>query len=211
MLWDYLKSSRQMVGQLILVTTLHHFVRNLVLNIKLKFLIIHPEKMAFKNKRGEVITSNITKSTPCFCLICLIFFLFKLMLKVSLQLITTVIRSLPPHMVWLSGKTPLTNRWNGPDPVLIWGWSSFCVLSQKENGARWWTERLVHQVDTDPEPSNDYDTYDEDSSKSLSASWVNLERSLHSYWRASVFYQFSMLSPIYLVARLCVWSLPISS
>jgi hypothetical protein len=30
-------------------------------------------------------------------------------------------------------------------------------------------ERLLHQVDTDPEPSNDYDTNDEEGSKSVSA------------------------------------------
>lgn len=42
-----------------------------------------------------------------------------------------------------------------------------------------------------PEPSNDYDTNDEDDSKSLSASWVSLEYSLHSYWSINAFYQFS--------------------
>ena len=31
---------------------------------------------------------------------------------------------------------PLTNTWNGPDPVLIWGRGSVCVFSQKEDGAR---------------------------------------------------------------------------
>jgi hypothetical protein len=55
------------------------------------------------------------------------------------------------------------------------------------------------------------DTNDEDGSKSLSASWVNLDCSLHDYWRESVFYQFSKPPPINLVARLCVWSLPIST
>jgi hypothetical protein len=30
---------------------------------------------------------------------------------------------------------PLTNVWNDPDPVLIWGRGSVCVFSQKEDGA----------------------------------------------------------------------------
>ena len=53
---------------------------------------------------------------------------------------------------------PLTNMWNGPDPVLIWGRGSVCVFSQKEDGARWLPERLVRQVDTDPESSSKYDS-----------------------------------------------------
>ena len=53
---------------------------------------------------------------------------------------------------------PLTNTWNGPDPVLIWGRGSVCVFSQKEDGARWLPERLVCQVDTDPESSSKYDS-----------------------------------------------------
>jgi hypothetical protein len=40
----------------------------------------------------------------------------------------------------------LTNEWKGADPVLIWGRGS-----QKEDGARWIPERLVRQLDTDPE------------------------------------------------------------
>ena len=31
---------------------------------------------------------------------------------------------------------PLTNMWNGPDPVLIWGRGSVCVFSHKEDGAQ---------------------------------------------------------------------------
>ena len=41
LLWDCLKSSRQIMALLILETTLYNFVRNLELNIKLEFLIIH--------------------------------------------------------------------------------------------------------------------------------------------------------------------------
>ena len=57
---------------------------------------------------------------------------------------------------------PLTNEWKGPDPVLIWGRGSVCVFSQKEDGAQWLTEILVHQGDTDPESSSKYDSNYED-------------------------------------------------
>jgi hypothetical protein len=30
---------------------------------------------------------------------------------------------------------PLTNTWNGPDPILIWGRGSVCVFTQKEDRA----------------------------------------------------------------------------
>jgi hypothetical protein len=49
---------------------------------------------------------------------------------------------------------PFANEWKGPDPVLIWGRGSVCVFSQKEDGALWLPERLVHQLDTDPESSS---------------------------------------------------------
>lgn len=45
---------------------------------------------------------------------------------------------------------PLTNTWNGSEPILIWGRSSVCVFSQKEHRALWLPDRLVHQVDTGP-------------------------------------------------------------
>jgi hypothetical protein len=54
---------------------------------------------------------------------------------------------------------PLTNEWKGPDLVLIWGRSSVCVFSQKEDGVQWLSERLVHQLDTDPESSSKNDSY----------------------------------------------------
>ena len=53
---------------------------------------------------------------------------------------------------------PLTNTWNGPDPVLIWGRGSVCVFSQKEDRGRCLSERLVHQLDTDPAASSKYDS-----------------------------------------------------
>ena len=33
-----------------------------------------------------------------------------------------------------------------------------CVFLQKEDGARWLPERLVRQLDTDPESSSKYDS-----------------------------------------------------
>ena len=55
---------------------------------------------------------------------------------------------------------PLTNEWKGPDLVLTWGRGPVWVwvFSQKEDGARWLPERLVHQLDTDPESSSKYDS-----------------------------------------------------
>ena len=68
--------------------------------------------------------------------------------------------------------------WNGPDPVLIWRRGSVCVFSQKEDGAQWLPERLVHQVDPDPECSSMIPTLM--MAKNLLARKVNLEHSLHS-------------------------------
>ena len=56
----------------------------------------------------------------------------------------------------------LTNTWNGTDPILIWGKGSVFAFSQKEDGAWWLPERLVRQVDTDPESSSKYDSNYED-------------------------------------------------
>jgi hypothetical protein len=50
----------------------------------------------------------------------------------------------------------LTIEWKGPDPVLIWGKGSICVFSQKEDRVKWLPERLVRQLDTDPESPNKY-------------------------------------------------------
>jgi hypothetical protein len=46
----------------------------------------------------------------------------------------------------------------------------FLFFSQKENGTRWLPERLVCQMDIDPESSSKYDANYEERSKSLSAS-----------------------------------------
>ncbi|XP_012892228.1 PREDICTED: endogenous retrovirus group K member 11 Pol protein-like [Dipodomys ordii] len=40
-------------------------------------------------------------------------------------------------------RDPITGKWNGPDPIIIWGKGSACVYDSKENGARWLPERLV--------------------------------------------------------------------
>ena len=71
------------------------------------------------------------------------------MLKVSLQRFTTGIQLLPVLML---------NAWNSPDPILIWERGSVCVFSQKEDRERWLPERLVRQVDTDPESSSKYNS-----------------------------------------------------
>jgi hypothetical protein len=57
-----------------------------------------------EKKRGGLIPSKVTKSTPCFCLNCFKFFC-KLMLKFSLQEIATGIQSLPAHIPYLNGET----------------------------------------------------------------------------------------------------------
>lgn len=59
-------------------------------------------------------------------------------------------------------RDPLTNKWNGPDPVLIWGRGSVCIFSQEEDGAPWLPERLVRQVDTEPKSPSKYDSSPED-------------------------------------------------
>lgn len=51
-------------------------------------------------------------------------------------------------------KDPLTSRWQGPDPVLIWGRGSACVYDTRAGNARWLPERLVKQFNPprdDPE------------------------------------------------------------
>ena len=72
--------------------------------------------------------------------------------------------------------------WNGPDPVLIWGRGSVCVFSQKEDGAQWLPERLVHQVDPDPECSSMIPTLMMAKNLYL-ARITNLVHSLHMFQR----------------------------
>jgi hypothetical protein len=61
----------------------------------------------------------------------------------------------PDEVKW---QDSLTNTWNGSDPILVWGRGSVSVFSQKEDGARWLPERLVCQVDVDPESSSKHDS-----------------------------------------------------
>jgi hypothetical protein len=49
-------------------------------------------------------------------------------------------------------RDPLTNKWKGPDPVLIWGRGSACVLDQEQAAPRWLPERLVKQVNDSIKP-----------------------------------------------------------
>jgi hypothetical protein len=57
-------------------------------------------------------------------------------------------------------KDPLNNELKGPDPVLIWGRSSVCVFPRDEDGAQWLPERLIRQLNTDPESSCKYHSED---------------------------------------------------
>lgn len=47
-------------------------------------------------------------------------------------------------------KDPLTYKWNGPDPVLIWGKGHACIYDSKEQNARWLPERLVKLANSTP-------------------------------------------------------------
>ncbi|XP_012879155.1 PREDICTED: endogenous retrovirus group K member 8 Pol protein-like [Dipodomys ordii] len=40
-------------------------------------------------------------------------------------------------------RDPITGKWEGPDPIIIWGKGSACIYDSRENGARWLPERLV--------------------------------------------------------------------
>lgn len=40
-------------------------------------------------------------------------------------------------------KDPLSNKWQGPDPVLIWGKGHACVYDSSAQNARWLPERLI--------------------------------------------------------------------
>lgn len=43
-------------------------------------------------------------------------------------------------------KDPLTSKWHGPDPVLIWGRGSACVYDTQGEGPRWLPERLIKPI-----------------------------------------------------------------
>jgi hypothetical protein len=108
--------------------------------------------MAFKNKTGAVIPRKVTKRTSCFGLFILNFLQTDVKGQSAADCHWHPVTSISYAMVkWWDS---LTNMWNGPDPVLIWGRGSVFVFSQKEDGARWLPERLVRQVDTDPQSSS---------------------------------------------------------
>lgn len=88
------------------------------------------KKLAFKNKTGAVISPKVTKGTSCFCFICS---------KIFCKGQSAADRHWHPvtssSYAMVKWQDPLTNEWKGPDWVLIWGRSSVCVFSQKEDGA----------------------------------------------------------------------------
>ena len=47
-------------------------------------------------------------------------------------------------------RDPLTNQWNGPDPVLIWGRGHACVFPRDAEDPRWVPERLVRFYGSGP-------------------------------------------------------------
>lgn len=50
-------------------------------------------------------------------------------------------------------KDPLLGKWQGPDPVLIWGKGHACIYDSKCQNARWLPERLIRLMDK-PETHN---------------------------------------------------------
>nr|KAF6405130.1 hypothetical protein HJG63_009440 [Rousettus aegyptiacus]KAF6457114.1 hypothetical protein HJG63_011672 [Rousettus aegyptiacus] len=51
-------------------------------------------------------------------------------------------------------KDPLTNKWQGPDPVLIWGKGHACIYDNQAQNARWLPDRLLklYNPSRDPQP-----------------------------------------------------------
>jgi transposase InsO family protein len=68
-----------------------------------------------------------------------------------------------PPVMW---RDPLTYKWKGPDPVLIWGRGSACVLDQEQAAPRWLPERLIKQVNDLTKP-REKDPLPEDALSSL--------------------------------------------
>jgi hypothetical protein len=68
-----------------------------------------------------------------------------------------------PPVMW---RNPLTYKWKGPDPVLIWGRGSACVLDQEQAAPRWLPERLIKQVNDLTKP-REKDPLPEDALSSL--------------------------------------------
>ena len=119
-------------------------------------LITFLKNWLLKTKQGQLYPPRSPKAHLAFTLFVLNFFQTDVKVQSAVDRHWHPVTSSSYAMVkW---RDPLTNSWNSPDPVLIWGRGSVCVFSQKEDGARWLPERLVHQVDTDPESSSKYDS-----------------------------------------------------
>ena len=65
---------------------------------------------------------------------------------------TSTAQGASAQVLW---KDPLTNIWNGPDSVLIWGRGHVCVFPRSADSPRWLPERLVKQIDDKKDPTAD--------------------------------------------------------
>jgi hypothetical protein len=114
------------------------------------------KKLALKTKQGQLYPPRSPKAHLAFALFALNF------LQTDVKGQSAVDRHWHPvtssSYAMVKCWDPFTNEWKGPDPVLIWGRSSVCVFSQKEDGVQLLPERLVRQLDTDPESSSKYDS-----------------------------------------------------
>ena len=43
-------------------------------------------------------------------------------------------------------RDPLSNKWQGPDPVLIWGKGHACIYDSRAQNARWLPEHLINHM-----------------------------------------------------------------
>jgi hypothetical protein len=116
---------------------------------------LHLKKWLLKTKQGQLYPPRSPKANLAFALFVLIFFQTDVKGQSAVDRLWNPVTSPSALVKW---RDPLTNEWKDPDPVLIWGMSSVCVFSRKEDGARWLLERLVLQLDTNPESSSKYDS-----------------------------------------------------
>ena len=94
---------------------------------------LHAEKLACKNKRGggELYHPMSPKAHPALVLFVLNFLQSDAKGKSAVHCHWCPVTSSSYAMVkW---QAPLTNIWNGPDPVLIWERGYVCAFSQKES------------------------------------------------------------------------------
>ena len=113
--------------------------------------------MAFKTKKGKLYPPRSPKAGLAFVLFVLNFLQADAKVRSAAEHHWHPVTSNSYAVVkW---QDPLTNTWNGPDPVLIWGRGSICIFSQKEDGDRRLPERLVQQVNRDPESAGKYDLF----------------------------------------------------